>query len=252
MPPNGIVGSATCIPTLKKARAQNWALIFTDEASFRRDSTLHATWSRVGCPPEVPVCGSSPGLQGVSEDTMHVGHFAVALIAKRIEPKLSVGTVTFASMFPDVLWCVFMLAGVEHVRFKPGITVEVGVRAIDVLEAPDIVYSHSLVMGVIWAALLAVVYFSARRYSAGATVIFVAVLSHWVLDFVSHPPDMPLAPGIDKRLGLGLWNSIPATIIVEGLLWLAAIVLYLRATQTQNRTGRWFSGSPSLSSRLPG
>jgi len=68
-------------------------------------------------------------------------------------------------------------------------------------------------------------------------VIFVAVLSHWVLDFVSHPPDMPLAPGIDKRLGLGLWNSIPATIIVEGLLWLAAIVLYLRATQTQNRTG---------------
>jgi hypothetical protein len=32
-------------------------LIFTDEASFRRDSTLHVTWSRVGCPPEVPVTG---------------------------------------------------------------------------------------------------------------------------------------------------------------------------------------------------
>src|SRR5205809_2954038 len=39
------------------AHAQNWALIFTDEASFRQDSTLHATWSRVGCPPEVPVTG---------------------------------------------------------------------------------------------------------------------------------------------------------------------------------------------------
>jgi hypothetical protein len=32
-------------------------LIFTDEASFRQDSTLHTTWSRVGCPPEVPVTG---------------------------------------------------------------------------------------------------------------------------------------------------------------------------------------------------
>src|ERR1039457_6760655 len=41
----------------KKAQERHWALIFTDEASFRQDSTLHATWSRVGCPPEVPVTG---------------------------------------------------------------------------------------------------------------------------------------------------------------------------------------------------
>ena len=40
----------------KKAHSQDWALIFTDEASFQ-DSTLHATWSRVGHPPEVPVTG---------------------------------------------------------------------------------------------------------------------------------------------------------------------------------------------------
>ena len=32
----------------KKARSRHWALLFTDEASFRQDSTLHATWSRVG------------------------------------------------------------------------------------------------------------------------------------------------------------------------------------------------------------
>jgi transposase len=32
-------------------------LIFTDEASFRQDSTLHATWSRIGQPPEIPVTG---------------------------------------------------------------------------------------------------------------------------------------------------------------------------------------------------
>jgi hypothetical protein len=50
-------GTATSIPPLKKARSRRWALLFTDEASFRQDSTLHATWSRVGCPREIPVTG---------------------------------------------------------------------------------------------------------------------------------------------------------------------------------------------------
>jgi hypothetical protein len=45
------------IHRLKKTHSQNWALIFTDEASFRQDSTLHATWSQMGQPPEVPVTG---------------------------------------------------------------------------------------------------------------------------------------------------------------------------------------------------
>jgi hypothetical protein len=52
-----IVGTAARILLLKKAQSRHWALLFTDEASFRQDSTLHATWSRVGCPPEVPVTG---------------------------------------------------------------------------------------------------------------------------------------------------------------------------------------------------
>ena len=41
----------------KKPTRKTGRLIFTDEASFRQDSTLHATWSRVGHPPEVPVTG---------------------------------------------------------------------------------------------------------------------------------------------------------------------------------------------------
>jgi hypothetical protein len=65
----------------------------------------------------------------------------------------------------------------------------------------------------------------------------VAVLSHWVLDVVTHRPNMQLAPGIETRLGLGLWNSPIATLIVEGLLWIAAIVLYVRATRPNGRAG---------------
>jgi hypothetical protein len=44
-------------PGLKKARARHGALLFTGEAGFRQDSTLHATRSRVGRPPEIPVPG---------------------------------------------------------------------------------------------------------------------------------------------------------------------------------------------------
>ena len=50
---------------------------------------------------------------------------------------------------------------------------------------------------------------------------------------------MPLIPGVDLRLGLGLWNSRAATLIVEGALWLAAVILYARATRPTGRTGMY-------------
>jgi hypothetical protein len=92
-------------------------------------------------------------------------------------------------------------------------------------------------MDAIWAALLAAGYFVLRRYPRGAWLIFAAVLSHWVLDVISHRPDMQLAPGLATVLGLGLWNSIPATLIVEGGFWLLAIAIYVRTTHAKKRAG---------------
>src|SRR3954465_7631886 len=63
IPPRSSGGSVAPIPLSKKARSRHWALIFTDEASFRQDSTLHATWSRVGCPPEIPVTGERKNIK---------------------------------------------------------------------------------------------------------------------------------------------------------------------------------------------
>ena len=37
--------------------------------------------------------------------------------------------------------------------------------------------------------------------------------------------------------GLGLWNSVPATIVVESLLFAVAIWLYLQMTVARDRTG---------------
>jgi hypothetical protein len=58
-----------------------------------------------------------------------------------------------------------------------------------------------------------------------------------LLDFVAHRPDMALAPGVHRYFGLGLWSSVVATVIVEGGMWVAAIIVYMRATRPKNRTG---------------
>jgi hypothetical protein len=142
-------------------------------------------------------------------------------------------------MIFDFLWTMFLLAGIEHIRLKPGIIIASRTRAVDVVEATQIAYSHSLLTGAIWAALFAAAYFLRRRYALGAWVIFAAVLSHWLLDFISHPPDMPLAPGAGRSFGLGLWKSIPATLLLEGLLWVVAVVVYVRATRARKRAGSY-------------
>jgi membrane-bound metal-dependent hydrolase YbcI (DUF457 family) len=162
---------------------------------------------------------------------MLVGHFAVGLTAKRIEPGISVGTLVLASMLPDLLWCILMFAGIEHVQFKPGI------GAANYFMASDIAISHSLLTDGLWAALLAAAYFLKRRSLRGAWAIFGVVLSHWLLDWISHRPDMPLSPGVHRYVGLGLWSSIPAALIAEGGFWVLAVILYARATHPNTRMG---------------
>lgn len=133
----------------------------------------------------------------------------------------------------DVLVWIFVVVGLEHIAVKPGITTT---NALDLYDYP---ISHSLVMSIVWSALLAGAYYGIRKYSQGALLIFAAVVSHWILDFVSHRPDMPLAPGVHRYYGLGLYNSPLGMILVEGLLWLIGIVLYERATRSRNRAGLW-------------
>jgi len=166
---------------------------------------------------------------------MLAGHFAVAFIAKRIEPKISLGTLVFAAMLADLLWCVFLIAGVESVGVKAGIVPGPSMRALDVLEAREIGFSHSLLADLVWAVIFAGLYYVLRGNRRGAWILLGAVVSHWVLDVASHPPDMPLAPAIPYRFGLGLWNSVPATIFVEGLFWLIALAVYMRASRDQGR-----------------
>jgi hypothetical protein len=164
---------------------------------------------------------------------MFVGHFAVGLAAKPAAPRTSIGTLVLAALLADLLVWAFVVAGIEHIAIKPGIT---ATNALDLYDYP---LSHSLLMDVVWGALLAGGYYAIRKYSRGAWLIFAAVVSHWVLDWITHRPDMPLAPGIYRYFGLGLFNSRPGMLIVEGGIWLAGIVIYERATRSRGRAGMW-------------
>lgn len=157
----------------------------------------------------------------------------MGFLAKRVEPAISLGTLVLAALLADVLWCIFLLTGVESVHFRPG------AGAANYLIATHIGFSHSLSMDLLWAGLFAAGYWRLRHSLRGAWIVFAAVLSHWVLDFVSHRPDMPLAPGVGRSYGLGLWTSIPATLLFEGGFWLVAVMLYVRASDPSRRVSRY-------------
>jgi hypothetical protein len=163
---------------------------------------------------------------------MFLGHFALSLGAKQAVPSVSLGALILAGQFADLLWPILLLAGMEHVEIQPGATM---VTPLDFVSYP---YSHSLMALVGWGVLVAFTYLLATRSTAAASVtLALLVVSHWVLDVVAHRPDMPLTLGGTTRLGFGLWNSLPATLLVEGLLFVAGTALYLRATTARDRIG---------------
>jgi hypothetical protein len=164
---------------------------------------------------------------------MFVGHLGVALAAKRATPSTSLGWLVGAVTAADLLWPIFLLMGVERVRIEPGATPVTPL----VFEAYP--WSHSLLMLIAWGLLLAAI---ARAFGASARAgwwIAGLTVSHWVLDVITHVPDMPLWPGASPRFGLSLWNSIAASLVIEGALWIACLTLYLRSQKARSWVGHF-------------
>ncbi len=161
---------------------------------------------------------------------MFIAHFGVAMAARRVAPRPSLGTLLLAAMLADGIWPVFVLLGWEKVEIVPGIT------TVTPLLFTSYPYTHSLLFDALWAALLGGSYYALRRDRGGALWLAALVLSHWVLDFVAHRPDMPLWPG-GPTAGLGLWYSLPATLAVEFAIFGGGVWLYATATRARDRIG---------------
>ena len=164
---------------------------------------------------------------------MFIGHFAVAFAAKRAAPRTSLAVNFVAAQFADLLWPIFLLLGWERVRIAP-----TG-NPFLALQFTHYPWSHSLEMIVFWAVAFGVVYYVATAYARGAAVVPLLVISHWVLDLITHRPDLPVSPAGMARAGLGLWNYPAATIFVECAIFAVGVAIYARVTQPRDRFGRY-------------
>ena len=163
---------------------------------------------------------------------MFVGHLAVALGVKGAEPRVPLGAAVGAAFGLDLLWPIFLLLGAETVR------VHVGDTAFTNLAFDSYPWSHSLVAVVGWSVLAGCVARVAYGSWRVGGLLGTLVASHWVLDYTTHRPDLPLWPE-GPEVGLGLWNSIAGTIVVEGALLAGCLWFYTRTSSPRDRTGRW-------------
>ncbi len=159
---------------------------------------------------------------------MFIGHFGVGFAAKAVVPQTSLGSLFLAAQFIDLLWPTFLLLSIESVRIDLHAT---AVTPLDFVHYP---FSHSLLTVLGWALLVGGGYYAIRRYARGAVVLGALVLSHWLLDAIVHPPDLPLYPGSRVFVGLGLWSSLAGTLVVELAIFAVGVGLYLKSTRVLN------------------
>ena len=164
---------------------------------------------------------------------MFLGHFGVGFAAKPLQPRVSLGTLFLAAQLADLLWPTLLLLGLERVEIKPGL---MAASPFDFVYYP---FSHSLLAQLVLGLVLGLGYGLLRRNWRGALLVGLLVPSHWLLDLPMHRPDLPLYPGHSPLLGLGGWNHVLLTWVLELGLLAAGLAVYVRRTRPRNRTGRW-------------
>jgi len=167
---------------------------------------------------------------------MLIGHYAPALILQRARPSLKLWQLFVAAQLVDLGWALCVLAGVEKLRIVPGFTAS---NDLDLWFMP---YTHSLVATGVWSLLAFLGWLAIGRPATrvGDAVVFAAVVaSHFVLDFVVHAHDLPLAGGGSVKLGLGLWSYKWAAVVVECGLFVVAALWWWRGQRQPARGIGW-------------
>lgn len=162
-----------------------------------------------------------------SETIMLVGHVAAGLAVKAYEPRLNLGVLLIAALFPDLLLWALVLSGLESAAAP----MTIAPPRFFVFFFP---YSHGLLASGFWSLLAAALGWLlappclAQRLKL-ALALALAVSSHFLLDLLVHVPDLPVIGPASPKLGLGLWRHMPVAVLLELLLAGIGLVIYLRA-----------------------
>ena len=158
---------------------------------------------------------------------MFIGHYSVAFAAKTERNKIPLWVLFVAVQFLDYIWATLVLLGIEKLRVIKGFT------AGSMLDSYFHPYSHSLITALLWSVVGSLCYKPLCRwcgyvYTKSATLIVgVAVFSHWMLDLIAHPRDLPIYDN-SAKVGFGLWNYRDPEFIVEMALLALGMGLYLK------------------------
>lgn len=164
---------------------------------------------------------------------MFIGHYGLAFAAKKIDKAPSFAILFIAVQFLDLLWPIFVLTGIETFEIDPGNTI------LTPLNFTSYPYSHSLLMTIVWAVSFAIIYFVFTKNKKGSLLLGILVLSHLILDFISHRPDLQLSQFSDFKVGLGLWNIPIIEIVLETGLFLTGVYLYFNAVNPKLKIAFW-------------
>ncbi|EQA37417.1 putative membrane protein [Leptospira inadai serovar Lyme str. 10] len=172
---------------------------------------------------------------------MFIGHYSVSFALKKAEPKTPLWTTLVGVQFVDILFMIFILFGIEGVRFVPGFT---EMNNFDLFFMP---YTHSLVAGILWGILIfflsKYVLLKSKPYDSKTKtkisfLIGISVLSHYFADLLMHTPDLPIFWDPGPKIGFGLWKNRVLSITLEIIVTLVGLILYFRAT----KPGSTFAG----------
>lgn len=164
---------------------------------------------------------------------MFVGHFAVGLLAKKNKDQPSLAMMFIAVQLLDLLWPVFILMGIETMSIDPGNT------KLTHLDFEYYPFSHSLLMAIVWSLVLGLGYFLFTKNKNGSMLLGTLVFSHWILDLITHRPDLPLSPFTDIKVGFGLWNYPVSEIILELLIFGLGAFLYYKSPCFKRKIAFW-------------
>lgn len=156
---------------------------------------------------------------------MFIGHFAPAFAAAAVSKRApGLGTLFIGAQLVDWAFFTFAIFGVERMRIDPQATVMV---PYDLYHMP---YTHSLLGAGVWAVIFGLLVFAAMRELVAGMLAGMVVLSHWLLDWLAHRPDLTLAGG-KTTYGLGLWNYPAIEMPLEIGITLATFYWYVRSTR---------------------
>ena len=163
---------------------------------------------------------------------MFVGHYSASFLAATDRRAPRLGVLFVAAQLVDIAFFLFVLAGIEHMRIVPGITV---MNPMDLYDMP---FTHSLLGALCWALAFGGVIGLVLRNRAAGVIAGLVVLSHWFLDLPVHRPDLTLA-GHPPMLGFGLWDHPAIEMPLELGLAFASLAFFALRTTPDGAGGRW-------------